>query len=256
MWDHWTELSDSHAKDSKALVFAMPHFSGSSKVYNKHYIAVWYNGSQWAIVNQDLATMRHNSEFHVRIVSEGENAFVHTAMPLNSEKSWTVIDPPVSDPNALVFVMPTWSRNGKEMRVKENHPIGVWYTGSQWAVINLDGAEMREDTAFNIQILSPSAANAFFHTATSSNIVENWTIIDNSQIDMAADKLVFVTPRGAPDGTKVNNARPIGVALYGTQWTIFNQLEDRQSTPTDKDAMPEGAEFNILILDEYATTPP
>jgi hypothetical protein len=255
MSDHWTELRDSHATDPKALVFAVPHFSDATKIYNKRFLAAWYNGSQWTIVNQDLATMRHNSEFHVRIVGEGENAFVHTATPSNSEKSWTVIEPPVSDPNALVFVMPTWSRDGKQMAVKQNHPVGVWYTGSQWAVINLDGADMQEGTAFNIQVLGQSA-NAFVHRTTLANITNNWTIIDEHELDMAADKLVFVTPRGAPDGTGVNNTRPIGVWLFGSQWTIFNQLEDWQSAPTDKDAMPEGTEFNILILDGSVTTPP
>jgi hypothetical protein len=255
MSDHWTELRDSHATDPKALVFAMPHFSDATKIYNRRFLAAWYNGLRWTIVNQDLATMRHNSEFHVRIVGRGENAFVHTAAPSNSENSWTVIEPPVLDPNALVFVMPTWSLDGKQMTVKQNHPIGVWYTGSRWAVINLDGAEMLEGTAFNIQVLNQSA-NAFVHRAGSTNITNNWTVIDEHELEMAADKLVFVTPRGAPDGTMVNNTRPIGVWLFGSQWTIFNQLEDRQSAPTDKDAMPEGAEFNILVLDQEVTTAP
>jgi hypothetical protein len=249
MMAHYTVIRD-HPSDPKALVFAMPHFSNSSQIYHKHFLAVWWNGFQWTIVNQDRDTMRHNSEFNVQIVGEGENAFVHTATAENiKEGSWTVIEgESAKDQDALVFVMPTWSRDGKEMRLREDHPVGVWYTGERWAVINLDGADMLEDTAFNVQILSPGK-NAFVHKATPLNITENWTLIDDREVEMAANKLVFVTPRGSPTGTQVNNTRPMGVWLYGTQWTIFNQLEDTQTTPREDDAMPVGAEFNVLILE-------
>jgi hypothetical protein len=37
--------------------------------------------------------------------------------------------------------------------VRSNHPIGVWYNGSQWGVYNEDGATMPSTAAFNVMFL-------------------------------------------------------------------------------------------------------
>ena len=41
---------------------------GQSGVYNDHATGVWYNGSQWAIYNQDLAAMPPGASFNVLIL--------------------------------------------------------------------------------------------------------------------------------------------------------------------------------------------
>src|SRR6185369_118460 len=113
------------------------------------------------------------------------------------------------------------------------------YTGSKWAIFNLDGAPMREGAAFNVEILS-RGTNAFVHTTTPLNTKNNWTVLDNP-IAHDENKLVFVMPRGSPDGKEVKNSQAIGVWYPGSAWAIFNQNES--------EPMPIGATFNILILD-------
>ena len=241
MSGRWSDIENVLSSDPEVLIFAMPNFNSPTNprgVYNRDLNSVWYRGSQWALVNQE-GNMPRDAAFNIQILIQGENAFVHKAASANITDSWTVIDHPLaSDPNALVFAMPTWSVAGESMRENE-HPIGVWYTGSQWAILNLDGAPMRNGAAFNVEILSPDGG-AFIHTATPSNTMKNWTAIDNP-LAFDEHKLVFVMPRGTPDGDGVNNIQPIGVWYTGSEWTIFNQFEN--------EAMPVGAEFNILILD-------
>jgi len=47
-------------------------------VRNKHLVAVWYTGSQWSILNQDMGFMPQEAAFNVQIFSEGDSAFIHT----------------------------------------------------------------------------------------------------------------------------------------------------------------------------------
>ena len=80
--------------------------------------------------------------------------------------------------------------------------------------------------------------NAFVQTGTSLNIKGDWTEIDSP---LATDKnaLVFAMPRiSSLGGSAVYNIPPIGV-WYVSPWAVFNE---------DQSPMPEGAEFNILIL--------
>lgn len=227
--------------DPKILIFVMPNFNSPTNprgVYNKDFVAVWYRGSQWAIVNQ-IANMPTDASFNIQILKQGDNAFIQKATTENITDSWALINHPLAfDREALVFVTPTWSIPGESVKANE-HPIGVWYTGSQWAILNLDGAPMRNGAAFNVEILSP-AENAFIQKATTENTTDNWTAIDNP-LAYDQQKLVFVMPRGKPDDKGVNNIQPIGVWYTGSEWTIFNQYKE--------ESMPVDTEFNVLILD-------
>lgn len=239
---HWTTIKDPRAADPNMLMFAMPNFNtpGSIRgVYNNHPIAVWYIESQWAILNQDMGFMPHDAAFNVQILEPGPNVFLHQATSSNIEDSWTVIDHPLaSDPNALVVAMPNWSPPDGSMRYNF-HPIAVWYTGTHWAIFNQDLAPMREGAAFNVQIVSPGM-NAFVHTATDTNTLKNWTALDHP-LAYDASKLVFAMLRSTPGDEGVYNRHPMGVWHDGTRWGIFNQ--------DASNAMPLGAEFNVLILD-------
>lgn len=186
--------------------------------------------------------MPYSAAFNVQILSAGKDAFIFTATASNTSDYWTAIDsnkyPLASDPNALVFA--TFNLSASVGRGQyNNHPIGVWYTGTEWAIFNRDLLPMPEGTAFNAQIFKPGA-NACVHTATASNTSTNWTSIDDNSLATDVAKLVFVMPRGTPEDKEVNNSHPIGVWYTGTQWAVFNE---------DLADMLAGAEFNILILD-------
>lgn len=83
------------------------------------------------------------------------------------------------------------------------------------------------------------------HRATSDNISANSTYLDDPLINDNPDAILYVTqnwnPRG--DETGIYNDHPVGV-WYDSgreRWAIFNQ---------DREAMPDGAAFNVAVLEE------
>jgi hypothetical protein len=181
--------------------------------------------------------------FNVQILNKGSNSDIHTATAENTSEYWTVLDskefPLASDPDALVFA--TFNLNESAGRGKYfDKPIGVLYKDGQWAIYNRNLADMPEGAAFNVQIVLRDT-NAFVYTVESP--VDNWTVIknpNNSAIN-DANALIFAMPRGTPEDNGEIYDQNIGVWLNGPIWVIFNQ---DKTIP-----MPEGAEFNILILE-------
>lgn len=243
------------ASKSDSLVFITPNYQGpdSPGVYNDYPTSVFFYGSQWIILNlkQDenmMATMPFRAAFNVQILKPDPdaNVFIHTSTSSDPSQYWTAIDsqiyPLAKDPNALVFA--TYNFSASEGRGQlNNHPIGVWYKGTEWVIFNRDLLPMPKGTAFNVQIVSPGTNNAIIHMAMPSNIRDkNGTAIDNpNPLFRDPNLLVFAMPRISAGSTPVKNDINIGVYHNGTEWTIFNQ--DRTAP------MPEGAEFNILILE-------
>ena len=244
-----------------SLVFITPNFEGpdSEGVYNDYPICAYFTRSQWVILNikhdMKMATMPFGAAFNVQILSAGSNAFIHTATAENTPPGeyWTVLNskeyPLASDPDALVFA--TFNLSASAGRgAYFNNPIGVLYKDGQWAIYNRDLADMPEGAAFNVQIVTPGT-NAFVHTAAPSNIRGiNQTAIDNLLNPLLSDPkmLLFAMPRSSVGSTPIKTDINIGVWRKGGQWTIFNQFEEDENEP--KPPMPEGAEFNILILEQ------
>jgi hypothetical protein len=164
---------------------------------------------------------------------------LHTATSSNIHDQWTAIDG-ARNRRAIIFVTPNWNPHG-EGGVYNNHSIGVFYTGSGWAIFNQDNANMTQGAAFNVQILN-GGRNAFVHTATSSNIDFDWTEIDDARTNNNPEAMLLVTPNLNPRGGSgiIVNNHPIGVWYTGSGWAIFNQ---------DIAIMTQGPAFNVLILD-------
>jgi hypothetical protein len=126
---------------------------GVGGIYNNSPIGVFYDGIQWRIFNQDSAAMPVNAAFNVFVPTAGESVFVHTATVGNTSFGFTTIDNVLANgnPNALIVVTPNWNPGGVG-GTNENHPIGVWYSGSRWTIFNQDGATMPLDAAFNVYV--------------------------------------------------------------------------------------------------------
>ncbi len=208
--------------------------------YDNHPIGVWYDGSKWAIFNQDIAAMPAGTAFNVIIPTTGASVFVHKATGANITSNWTTIDNALTNgnPNAIVVVTPNWNPGGVGSTY-DNHPIGVWYVGSKWAIFNQDIAAMPVNAAFNVSVLT-AGAGIFVHTATAGNSTGDYTMIDNALTNNNPNAIVFVTPNWNPGnvgGTYDNHN--IGVWYTGSKWAIFNQ---------DLTAIPVNAAFNVLVL--------
>jgi Repeat of unknown function (DUF5648) len=81
-----------------------------------------------------------------------------------------------------------------------------------------------------------TAQNAFKHTAISSNIVNNWTVLDHAYTNNNPNAILIVTSDYGSAGPYHNKA--VGVWYTNNKWTIFNQ---------DLSAMNPNAKFNVMI---------
>jgi hypothetical protein len=97
--------------------------------------------------------------------------FVHQALPANVSRNWTIITHPLTDrnPNAILLVTPRWGgRYAPAVLSIYNHPIGVWYTGTKWAIFNQDLTFMHTFSDFNVHVLN-ACPSVFVHRANRSN---------------------------------------------------------------------------------------
>lgn len=169
--------------------------------------------------------------------------FVHVATAANITSNWTTIDHPLTNgnPNALLLVTPNWNPGGLG-GTYNNHPIGVWYTGSQWAIFNQDRASVPPGAAFNVLVLS-AGPGVFVHKATAGNSTGDYTIMDNALANGNPNAIVFFTPNWNPGGTgSTYNNRATGAWYDGSRWAIFNQ---------DFAPVPANAAFNVYVFGNY-----
>lgn len=204
---------------------------GVGGVYNNHTIGVWYTGTHWSIFNQDIAPIPAGASFNVRI----GDGFVHEANFSNISGNWSEIDHPMTNnnPSALVTITPNWNPGGGG-GVYHDHPIGIWYTGSRWAVYNEDLALMQNGSSFNIVV-----GSAFVHSASPTSTIGNYTTIDDSRVQANPNAKVFLTNNFNPSvggGTYVNHVT--GVWYTGSTWSVFNQ---------DLALMSDDAAFNVMV---------
>jgi hypothetical protein len=89
---------------------------------------------------------------------------------------------------------------------------------------------------------------AFVHRATPENISANSTYLDDPLTNDNPDAILYVTQNWNPGGNgDTYNEHPIGVWYDSSRqrWAIFNQ---------DREAMPDGAAFNVAVLEEPTET--
>ena len=226
---------------SDALVFVTPNLSpnSGSGEFNNSPIGVWYNGSKWAIFNQNRSGMPQGAAFNVFVTFPGSNAFVHTATSSNTANSYTFLDNPRlnGNPNAIFIVTQNWNPPGGK-KIYNNAPIGVAYDGTHWSIFNESNKNMPIGAAFNVYI--PSSTNDVL--VLSSNTQRYYSTINNSLLNSKKDAIFFTTQlwnRGGRSNGIWNNT-PSGV-MYNTssnRWAVFNQ---------NKSSIPPDAAFNIFV---------
>ena len=110
-------------------------------------------------VDNDLnvyGNLNVNSAIHVPGAGVGSSgaAFVHVATAGNSTGNYTIINNPLcnGDPNAILMVTPNLNPSNT-LHVYNNHPIGVWYNGSNWTIFEQDVATVPVNAAFNVLVI-------------------------------------------------------------------------------------------------------
>jgi len=235
--------------NTNAIVFTTPNFNpgGGAGVFNNHNISVAYSFSGWAISNQDNAAMPASAAFNVLVPNPDTSVFVHKATLANISLNGTTIDYPLTNgnPNAILLVTPNYDP-GDVGGTLDDHPIGLYYIGGKWEILNQDTMAMPVGAAFNV-FVPTTGPGIFVHTATPLNTGANLTVIDNPLTNGNPNTLIFVTPNYNPGGVSAAPANfPIGVGYNNEikKWAIFNQNGGSFT-------MPVGAAFNVYVVGNY-----
>lgn len=150
--NNWTVIDHSLANGEPNAVLQVTQNwnpNGVGGTYNDHNIGVWYDGTRWAIFNQDLADMPIDAAFNVRVGL----GYVHKATASNIIGHRTVLDNAQFNgkPGISILVTPNWNPGGVG-EVYNDHPIGVWYNGANWEIFNQDLGAMPAGAAFNVTL--------------------------------------------------------------------------------------------------------
>ena len=159
---HMTYVGAELPTDSSRQVFVTQNWSVFG-VSNPAHIGVYYNGSQWAIFNQNHSMpMPNQASFNVAsYLPTALGIIQHTALAANTDAHITRLDHPQlnGNPNALIQLTQHWTA------VYNDKEIGVYYDGTRWAIFNQDLSAMPLNAKFNV-LISNTSTDA---TATPTN---------------------------------------------------------------------------------------
>jgi hypothetical protein len=240
-----------------ALLFVTPNGSpgGVGATYDTHPVGVWYDTSvkEWAIFNEDKASMPLNAAFNVLVVptpgSFGGTVFVQTAAPYNISGDSTYINSATTTGTGTASAQLLVTQNYNPLGIGGTynaHNVGVWYDTSakEWAIFNEDKVKMTDGANFNVMVGASASGGGteFVQTTTSLNRSGDSTFINNSATNNKPNGILFVTHNWNPGGVGgTYDNHPVGVRYdTGTgQWAVFNE---------DGASMPIPAAFNILAF--------
>src|SRR5262249_44629251 len=105
-----------------------------------------------AIFNEDVAAMQRGRAFNVLVVPRASRtAFQVTASSSNTNGDSLFMNRALINGNthALLQVTQLWNRTGS-VGVYNNHNVGVWFSGPQWAIFQEDTTSMTLGASFNV----------------------------------------------------------------------------------------------------------
>ncbi len=181
-----------------------------SVLFNPAIVGFKMRADDGSVLPSDVAYNVHYEPIASQI------AFIHRAASVSG--NFTVIDHPLTNgrPNAQPQVL------AYSAPVSNPHHVGVFYTGTRWAIFNQDMAPMPPGVQFNVLVSATGTAVA---TARATNISANSVYLDdlppNVRSNPKARLLVTQLWRG------VYNDHEVGVWFdrSRSKWAIYN--EDR-----------------------------
>jgi Secretion system C-terminal sorting domain len=232
---NWTVLSNpaTDGKPNARILVTQILIDTAGNVYNNREIGVWYNGSKWAIFNQNQQAMINGASFNVLVLTE-DNSILHTATSGNIQSSTTKIDHPDlnNNPNAIIYVTQNFGVAGGVFNTSK---VSTYYYSGKWSIYNEDFASMVNGSKYNVYFGSPT----FVHKTLSSNLSGDLTKFDNPLVNQDPNAFVFTLHNWNPygTGTLVHNKK-IGVFHNGSVWGIYNE---------DNTNLPENLYLNVAI---------
>jgi hypothetical protein len=167
----------------------------------------------------------------------GANVFSYTATASNTSGHITTINSIITNNHPDIRFEVSQLYTG----AYDAHPLGVWYNSfaGRWTILNEDTQPMPIGTSFSIREQPDTCTTlpewkVYRHTATASDIVGAYTIIDNSVTNNNPNAAVEVTQ----EFTTLYNPHEVGAFYTGSRWAIFNE---------DGAPMPVGASFDLSV---------
>ncbi len=164
-------------------------YDAATATANPHAVGVWYDGSKWAIFNQNMAVMPAGLTFNLIWKNADANSFAQKATNGNAIISHPSLN---NNPLASFYASQVWNPGGTG-GVYNNSNISVAYDNNlaRWVLKNANGAAIPNGAAFNILVVSKAVNN---------NAVINPSVINPAVIKNAP---VITTP--PPSNTGINN---------------------------------------------------
>ncbi len=118
-------------------------------VYNPHPPGIFYFGSNWFIINNDLAPMPSGSRYNIYYQAKSKSAFTHFAVAENTINHRTFISNIMLNGHDCAQIQVTQSGTAG---VFNSSPIGVFYDASRakWAIFNQNFTNIPDSAGFNV----------------------------------------------------------------------------------------------------------
>ena len=240
---NWTTIDNPNTNSNPTAKLFITHNldASGSGVYNDHVSGLWYNGTSWTIFSQDGSTIPENSAYHILVADETQSTvFQHTARLANTLGNWTALTHPELDGNPDARILVTQILIDSAGNTYNNREIGVFYNdANKWAIFNENMDAMPDGASFNILILNND--NSILQTATSANIIDATTQIDNPALNNNPNAIIYVTQNW-------NGGGALGVFNTSKMSTYYNPATQRWTVfGEDHAAMVDGSKYNVYF---------
>lgn len=123
-----------------AFVLATHHWNGhgSPGQYMDTRWGIAYLGGYWTLIALE-APFPHQRGFNLHMQQRSGSAFLHVSDAGNITANWTTIDHPLLNGTPCALLQVTPRTDGS---FAPSQQLGVWYTGSRWAVFHQGSATM------------------------------------------------------------------------------------------------------------------
>lgn len=130
------------------------------------------------------------------VSSFAQQEFTFTTSPANASGPRALIDMPGLSGNPLAIIVATPLGDTEMLN---QHPIGVWYIGGKWYLVNVDIGVIPPGAKYRIQFFQRPDANSFLHNVTNKNLGAEGSYIDSPVLNNNPNAQVKILQNHAPE---------------------------------------------------------
>lgn len=172
-----------------------------------------------------------------QISAQNSTAYIAKADAGTITSFQSILDTSALNGNANLQMLLTHNLNPDgNPGTKVDHVLGFRFQSMKWYLNTQDQSAFVPDTYYNVFIPGDDAY-AWVHTSSASNIVNNYTVIDDGRINNNPNAKVFVANVLANYNDHING---VFYSISANKWCIYNQ----EGT---SDAMEQNIDFNVIV---------